>query len=114
MPGKVIPVSEEALAMVCAQVIGNDAAITIAGQSGNFELNVMFPLVAHNLLQSIGILTGASRNFADKSVATLTVRREEIREMVGKNPILVTALNPLRSEEHTSELQSRGHIVCRL
>src|SRR5690625_7769228 len=55
----------------------------------------MFPLVTHNLLQSIGILTGASRNFADKSVATLTVRREEIREMVGKNPILVTALNPL-------------------
>lgn len=95
MPGKVNPVIEESLAMVCAQVIGNDAAITIAGQSGNFELNVMFPLVAHNLLQSIGILTGASRNFADKSVATLTVRREEIREMVGKNPILVTALNPL-------------------
>lgn len=95
MPGKVNPVIEESLAMVCAQVIGNDAAITIAAQSGNFELNVMFPLVAHNLLQSIGILTGASRNFADKSVATLTVRREEIREMVGKNPILVTALNPL-------------------
>src|SRR5690625_7942924 len=64
MPGKVNPVIEESLAMVCAQVIGNDAAITIAGQSGNFELKVMFPLVAHNLLHSIGILNGGSRNFA--------------------------------------------------
>lgn len=95
MPGKVNPVIEESLTMVCAQVIGNDATITIGGQSGNFELNVMFPIVAHNLLQSIEILAGASRNFADKSVATLTVRREEIRQMVGKNPILVTALNPI-------------------
>lgn len=95
MPGKVNPVIEESLAMVCAQVIGNDATITIAGQSGNFELNVMFPIVAHNLLESIEILASASRNFADKSVATLTVRRDEIRQMVGKNPILVTALNPI-------------------
>lgn len=95
MPGKVNPVIEESLGMVCAQVIGNDTTITIAGQSGNFELNVMFPIVAHNLLESIGILASASRNFADKSVATLTVRREEIRQMVGKNPILVTALNPI-------------------
>ena len=95
MPGKVNPVIEESLTMVSAQVIGNDAAITIAGQSGNFELNVMLPLVAHNLLQSIEILANAARNFADKSVNGLIAREEVIAEMVGKNPILVTALNPL-------------------
>lgn len=95
MPGKVNPVIEESLTMVCAQVIGNDATITIGGQSGNFELNVMLPVVAYNLLQSIEILSNASANFADKSVSGLVVRKERIESMVGKNPILVTALNPL-------------------
>jgi fumarate hydratase class II len=95
MPGKVNPVIEESLAMVCAQVIGNDTTITIAGQSSNFELNVMLPVVAHNLLQSIQILANASRNLADRSVSGLMVRKEHIDELVGKNPILVTSLNPL-------------------
>ncbi len=95
MPGKVNPVIEESLTMVCAQVIGNDATITIGGQSGNFELNVMLPVVAYNLLQSIDILSNACRNFADRSVKGLVVRKERIESMVGKNPILVTALNPL-------------------
>jgi len=95
MPGKVNPVIEESLTMVSAQVIGNDSTITVAGQSGNFELNVMLPVVAHNLLQSIEILANAARNFADKSVAGLQARKEIIKKMVGKNPILVTALNPL-------------------
>ncbi|MCC5940280.1 MAG: class II fumarate hydratase [Balneolaceae bacterium] len=95
MPGKVNPVIEESLTMVSAQVIGNDSVITIAGQSGNFELNVMLPVVAHNLLQSIEILANAARNFADKSVSGLIAREEVIQDMVGKNPILVTALNPL-------------------
>lgn len=95
MPGKVNPVIEESLTMVCAQVIGNDATITIGGQSGNFELNVMLPVVAYNLLQSIEILSNAATNFADKSVSGLVVRKERIASMVGKNPILVTALNPL-------------------
>lgn len=95
MPGKVNPVIEESLTMVCAQVIGNDATVTVAGQSGNFELNVMLPVVAHNLLQSIEILAKAARNFADKSVNELQARKEIIQQMVGKNPILVTALNPL-------------------
>lgn len=95
MPGKVNPVIEEALTMVCAQVIGNDATITIGGHSGNFELNVMLPVVAYNLLQSIEILASASRNFADRSVSGLIVRKDVIDAMVGKNPILVTALNPL-------------------
>lgn len=95
MPGKVNPVIEESVTMVCAQVIGNDAAITIGGQAGNFELNVMLPVVAHNLLQSIQILGNAARNLADRSVSKLTVRKDVIAEKVGRNPILVTALNPI-------------------
>lgn len=95
MPGKVNPVIEESLTMACAQVIGNDATVTVAGQSGNFELNVMLPVVAHNILQSIEILANAARNFADRSVAGLIARKDKIDQMVGKNPILVTALNPL-------------------
>ena len=93
MPGKVNPVIPEATAMVCAQVIGNDAAITIAGQSGNFQLNVMLPLVAYNLLQSIEILSNSSRLLADKAIADFTVNEDNINAALAKNPILVTALN---------------------
>jgi len=93
MPGKVNPVIPEATAMVCAQVTGNDATITIAGQSGNFQLNVMLPLVAHNLLQSIELLSNASRLLADKAIAGFTVNEENINAALAKNPILVTALN---------------------
>ncbi len=93
MPGKVNPVIPEAMAMVCAQVIGNDATITIAGQSGNFQLNVMLPVIALNLLQSIELLANASRLLADKAIAGFTVREDKVREALGRNPILVTALN---------------------
>ncbi|MBT8118533.1 MAG: class II fumarate hydratase [Gammaproteobacteria bacterium] len=93
MPGKVNPVIPEATAMVCAQVTGNDSAITIAGQSGNFQLNVMLPLVAYNLLQSIEILSNASRLLADKAIAGFTVNEDNINAALAKNPILVTALN---------------------
>ncbi len=95
MPGKVNPVIPEAMAMVCAQVIGNDAAITIGGQSGNFQLNVMLPLIAHNLLQSIGLLAHASRLLADRAIGGFRVNRARIDEALARNPILVTALNPL-------------------
>ncbi|CAM2006021.1 class II fumarate hydratase [Acanthopleuribacter pedis] len=95
MPGKVNPVIEESTAMVCAQVIGNDATITVAAQSGNFELNVMLPVVAFNLLQSIEILGKVSGNLAERSVEVLTVNEEHIKSLVEKNPILVTALNPV-------------------
>jgi len=93
MPGKVNPVIPEAMAMVCAQVIGNDTTITIAGQSGNFQLNVMLPVVALNLLQSIELLANASRLLADKAIAGFKVREDNIKEALDKNPILVTALN---------------------
>ncbi|HEY6985355.1 MAG TPA: class II fumarate hydratase [Rhodanobacteraceae bacterium] len=95
MPGKVNPVIPEAVTMVCAQVIGNDATITIAGQSGNFQLNVMLPVIALNLLQSIGILANAVRLLADKAIAGFKVREDRIREALERNPILVTALNPV-------------------
>ncbi len=93
MPGKVNPVMPEAATMVCAQVIGNDATITIAGQSGNFQLNVMLPLVAFNLLQSIDILSNVSRLLADKAITGFTVNQQNIDSTLAKNPILVTALN---------------------
>lgn len=95
MPGKVNPVIPEAVAMVCAQVIGNDATITLAGQSGNFQLNVMLPLVAHNLLQSIEILGNACRCLADKAIAGFVVNADNINRALDRNPILVTALNPV-------------------
>jgi fumarate hydratase class II len=95
MPGKVNPVIEESCTMVAAQVIGNDATITIGGQAGNFELNVMLPVVAHNVLQSITLLANATTNLADKSVSLLKANREKIADMVGRNPVLVTALNPI-------------------
>ncbi len=95
MPGKVNPVIPEAVAMVGAQVIGNDATITIAGQSGNFELNVMLPVIAHNLLESISILSSVSVLLADKAVKTFTVNDDKLKEALSRNPILVTALNPI-------------------
>jgi fumarate hydratase class II len=95
MPGKVNPVIPESVAMVCAQVIGNDATITIGGQSGNFQLNVMLPVIAYNLLQSIDILANASRMLADKAVAGFKVNQHNIEAALGRNPILVTALNPV-------------------
>ncbi|MEC8917040.1 MAG: lyase family protein, partial [Pseudomonadota bacterium] len=93
MPGKVNPVIPESAAQVAAQVIGNDAAITVGGQSGNFQLNVMLPLIAHNLLGSITLLTNVSRLLADRAIATFNVRRDNIVSPLSRNPILVTALN---------------------
>jgi fumarate hydratase class II len=95
MPGKVNPVIPEAVSMVAAQVIGNDATIAVSGQAGNFQLNVMLPVVAHNLLQSIDILANASRVLADKAIAGFTVREDNIHRALERNPILVTALNPV-------------------
>jgi len=94
MPGKVNPVIAESLIQVCAQVIGNDAAITVGGLMGNFELNVMMPLMAHNLLQSISLLANASANFADKCVSGIQANRERCEEMIEKSLAMVTSLSP--------------------
>ncbi len=93
MPGKVNPVIPEAVAMVCAQVIGNDTTITIAGQAGNFQLNVMLPVIAFNLLQSIELLANSSKVLADKAIKDFTVNQETLENALAKNPILVTAMN---------------------
>ncbi|GHA39576.1 class II fumarate hydratase [Photobacterium aphoticum] len=95
MPGKVNPVIPESTAMIAAQVIGNDTTITVAGQSGNFQLNVMLPLIAHNILQSIELLANGLTVLADKALATFTVNDATLQQALAKNPILVTALNPI-------------------
>ena len=109
MPGKVNPVIPEAAAMVAAQVIGNDAAITVAGQSGNFELNVMLPVVAHNLLNSIELLSNVSRLLADRAIASFKVNEPKLKEALGRNPILVTALNPLIGYLKAAEIAKQAY-----
>ena len=108
MPGKVNPVIPEAVAMVAAQVIGNDAAITVAGQSGNFQLNVMLPLIAYNLLQSIQLLANASRALAERAVAGFTVNSTHIAAALASNPVLVTALNPVIGYERGAAIVKRS------
>jgi len=109
MPGKINPVIPEAVTMVCAQVIGNDSTITIGGQSGNFQLNVMLPVIAHNLIQSIELLSSASRVLADKAVAGFTVNEERIAELAGRNPIMVTALNPVIGYEMGAKIAKTAY-----
>jgi fumarate hydratase class II len=109
MPGKVNPVIPESVAMVCAQVIGNDAAITIAGQSGNFQLNVMLPLVAYDLLQSIELLTNAASILAEKAIAGFTVNHANIEQALAKNPILVTALNRVIGYELGAKIAKQAY-----
>jgi fumarate hydratase, class II len=93
MPGKVNPVIPEATAMVAAQVIGNDATITLAGQSGSFQLNVMLPVIADRLLDSIRLLAAVGRALADQAIRGFTVNEAHMRDALDRNPILVTALN---------------------
>jgi fumarate hydratase class II len=109
MPGKVNPVIPEAACMVCAQVIGNDATITIGGQSGNFQLNVMLPVVAHNLLESAKLLGNVSRLLADKAIAGFTANAEHVADLVEKNPILVTALNPVIGYEKGAAIAKKAY-----
>ena len=109
MPGKVNPVIEESMAMVCAQVIGYDTAISIGGLSGNFELNVMLPMVSYSLLESIRLLANASKNLAYRSVSRIIVREDHIQSLIEKNPILVTALNPLIGYDLASKIAKKAY-----
>ncbi len=109
MPGKVNPVIPEAAAMVSAQVIGNDAAITIGGQSGNFELNVMLPMIAANLLESINLLANVSRLLADKADASFKVNEDQLNAALSRNPILVTALNPIIGYMKAAEIAKQAY-----
>ena len=109
MPGKVNPVIPEAAAMVAAQVIGNDAAITVGGQAGNFELNVMLPMIAHNLLNSIELLANIAVLLADKSIKTFRVNDARLQEALARNPILVTALNPIIGYLKAAEIAKQAY-----
>ncbi len=109
MPGKVNPVVPEAMAMVCAQVIGHDVAITVAGQSGNFELNVMLPLVAANLLEMIEWLANSARLLADRAIAGFEVDEARIGESLARNPILVTTLNPKIGYARAAEIAKEAY-----
>jgi fumarate hydratase class II len=109
MPGKVNPVIPEATAMVAAQVIGNDMTITVAGQSGNFQLNVMLPVVAHNLLESIRLLANVTRALADRAIAGFKVNASHLAEALDRNPILVTALNPVIGYEKGAAIAKKAY-----
>ena len=109
MPGKVNPVIPEAVAMVAADVIGNDVTITVAGQAGNFQLNVMLPVVAYNLLKSIAILTGGMNVLADKAIRSFKVNKKNIEAALNKNPILVTALNPVIGYAKAAEIAKKAY-----
>src|SRR5690606_34326295 len=109
MPGKVNPVVPEAAVMVCAQVIGHHTAITVAGQTGNFQLNVALPLIASNLLDSIGLLSSIGRLLADPAIAGLKLRRDNIDAALDRNPILVTALNPVIGYEKAAAIAKRAY-----
>ncbi len=109
MPGKINPVIPEAVAMVAAHVIGNDAAITIAGQSGNFQLNVMLPVVAYNLLQSISLLSNASRQLADKAIADFQVNHANLAAALERNPILVTAMNSVIGYDEGAKIAKKAY-----
>ena len=108
MPGKVNPVIAESAAMVAAQVMGNDATITIAGQSGNFELNVMLPLIAYNLLQSIDLLANAAENLTDQSVVSIQAT-ERGPELVEKGLMLATALAPEIGYDRAAEISKEAY-----
>ncbi len=109
MPGKVNPVIPEATAMVAAQVIGNDTTITIAGQSGNFQLNVQLPVIAYNILQSIDLISNTADLLADKAISSFTVRQDNLQSALAKNPILVTALNPIIGYSKAAEIAKAAY-----
>ena len=109
MPGKVNPVIPEATAMVCAQVIGNDTTITIAGQAGNFQLNVMLPVIAYNLIQSIKLLASSCRLMADKAIVGFSVNEDSLSNALSRNPILVTALNSVIGYEKGAAVAKKAY-----
>ncbi len=109
MPGKVNPVIPESVAMVCADVIGNDTTVAIAAQSGNFQLNVMLPLVAYNVLKSINILSGALTILANKAIKTFKVNNKNIADNLKRNPILVTALNPVIGYAKAADIAKKAY-----
>jgi fumarate hydratase class II len=110
MPGKVNPVIPESLIQVCVQVIGNDSVITLAGLSGNFELNVMMPLIAYNLLQSIHLLANGVNNLSKKCIRGLKADRKRCEEMIAKSLALATALTPKIGYEEAARIAKKAYV----
>ena len=109
MPGKVNPTQSEALTMLCAQVMGNDVAINIGGASGNFELNVFRPMIAHNFLQSVRLLADGMRSFHDHCAVGIVANRARIDELLARSLMLVTALNPHIGYDKAAEIANLAH-----
>ena len=109
MPGKVNPVIPESVSMVCADVIGNDVTVAIAAQSGNFQLNVMLPVIAYNLLKSINILSNAMDALGNKAIKTFKINKTNIQESLEKNPVLVTALSPVIGYSKAAEIAKKAY-----
>jgi fumarate hydratase class II len=110
MPGKVNPVIPEATAMVAAEVMGNDTSIMVAGQSGNFQLNVMLPLIGYKLLESIRLLANVTRALADTAIAGFVVNEARLTDALQRNPILVTALNPVIGYEKGAAIAKKAYV----
>ena len=109
MPGKINPVISESVLMVAAQITGLDTAISIGAQSGNFELNVMLPMIGSNLISSITLASNASMNLADNAVAGFKVNTGHIQSALNRNPILVTALNPVIGYMQAAEIAKQAY-----
>ena len=109
MPGKVNPVIPEAVAMASADVIGNDVSITVAAQSGSFQLNVMLPVIAYNLLKSINLVAGSMKALSKNAIKTFKVNEKNLESSLSKNPILVTALNPIIGYEKAAEIAKKAY-----
>ena len=109
MPGKVNPVIPEAVTMASADVIGNDVTITVASQSGNFQLNVMLPVIAYNLLKSINLLSGAMGVLSKKAIKNFKINKRNLEASLSKNPILVTALNPIIGYEKSAYIAKKAY-----
>ncbi len=113
MPGKVNPVISEAVMMAAAQVCGNDTSISICAQHGNFQLNTMLPLIGYNLLQSEQLVANAAIALADKAISDFTVNTSHIESTLARNPVLVTALNPVLGYERAAALAKQAYAECR-
>jgi fumarate hydratase, class II len=109
MPGKVNPTQSEAVTMLCCQVFGNDVAINVGGASGNFELNVFRPMIAHNFLQSARLLADGMRSFDEHCARGIEPDRERIAELVERSLMLVTALNPHIGYDKAAEIAKKAH-----
>jgi fumarate hydratase, class II len=109
MPGKVNPVIAESVTMVCAQIIGNDVTVTVGGQAGNFELIVMLPVMAYNLLQSIELLATASNNFAAKCIEGITANKERCQSLIEQSLAMCTALAPEIGYEAAAKLAKEAY-----